>query len=196
MVILAAVSSVLSGVVAFVLLRRLGSAAREARARLQSAKAPDDLPERVLRLLRTGIDSGLLAGAGPGGLSEVEVRAREPHDPYRNVAGLVDWLAKEASGKGYAEVSGIIKGVYQLGHTLRSPEEEIRRGLEPLLARVKATSVGGSPIGRVECIRPGAILDPGAMAPLNYGARVTQPLGVLVYDVSGKVLGKAKVLCG
>jgi hypothetical protein len=34
------------------------------------------------------------------------------------------------------------------------------------------------------------------MAPLNYGARVTQPLGVLVYDSGGKVLGKAKVLCG
>jgi hypothetical protein len=196
MLFLAASCSVLSGVVAFVLLRRLASAARDARARLQSAKAPDDLPDRVLRLLRAGIDAGLLAGAGPGGLSEVEVRAREPHDPYRTVAALVDWLAREAPGKGYAEVSGIIKGVYQLGHTLRSPEGEVRRSLEPLVTRVKASSVGGSPIARVECVRPGAILDPGKMAPLNYGARVTQPLGVLVYDAGGKVLGKAKVLCG
>lgn len=196
MVFLAATSSVLSGVVAFVLLRRLWLAGRDGRVRLQAAAGPDDFPERVLRLLRTGIDSGLLAGAGPGGLGDVEVRAREPRDPYRNVAELVDWLAREASGKTYAEVSGIIKGVYQLGHSLRSPEAEVGHTLEPLLARVKASSVGGSPIARVECVRPGAMLDPGTMAPLNYGARVTQPLGVLVYDNAGKVLGKAKVLCG
>ena len=196
MVFLAATCSVLGGVLAFVLLRRLWLAARDGRNRLRAAAGPDDFPERVIRLLRSGIDSGLLAAAGPGGLGDVEVRAREPRDPYRNVAELVDWLAREASGKTYAEVSGIIKGVYQLGHSLRSPEAEVRHSLEPLLARVKASSVGGSPIARVECVRPGAILDPGTMAPLNYGARVTQPLGVLVYDNAGKVLGKAKVLCG
>jgi hypothetical protein len=34
------------------------------------------------------------------------------------------------------------------------------------------------------------------MAPVSYGARVTQPLGVIVYDGGGRVLSKAKVLCG
>jgi hypothetical protein len=196
MILLAATSSVLSGVVAFVLLRRLWSAARDGRDRLKPAAASDDFPDRVIRLLRTSIDTGLLASAGPGGLRDVEVRAREPRDPYRSVAELVDWLARESPAKNYAELSGIIKGVYQLGHSLRSPEAEVRHSLEPLVARIKACNVGGSSIARVEWVRPGAILDPGTMAPLNYGARVTQPLGVLVYDGSGKVLGKAKVLCG
>jgi hypothetical protein len=34
------------------------------------------------------------------------------------------------------------------------------------------------------------------MAPVSYGGRVSQPLGVVVYDGGGKELGKAKVLCG
>jgi hypothetical protein len=196
MIFLAASCSVLSGVVAFVLLRRLWIAARDGRDRLKPAATPDDFPDRVVRLLRNGLDASLLPGAGPGGLADVEVRAREPRDPYRTVAELVDWLARESPAKTYAEVNGIIKGVYQLGHSLRSPEDEVRHSLEPLIARVKACNVGGSPIARVEWVRPGTILDPGTMAPLNYGARVTQPLGVLVYDSAGKVLGKAKVLCG
>jgi hypothetical protein len=147
-------------------------------------------------LLQVSIDASLLADAGPGGLADIEVRAREPRDPYRSVTELIDWLAHESASTGYAEISGLIKGVYQLGHALRAPEAELADCLAPLLARLRAANVGGSPVARVECIRRGAMLDPGTMAPLNYGARVSQPLGVLVYDAGGKVLGKAKVLCG
>jgi hypothetical protein len=192
----AAGSAVLIAAAAFVLLLRLWNADKESRARLQAASAPDNFPARVVSLVRVSLDSNLLPEAGPGGLADVGVRSRESQDPYRTVAELIEWLARESAATGYAEVSGVIKGVYQLGHTLRAPEAEVRHCLQPLLARVKAAKVGGSEVGRVECVSTGAILDPGTMAPLNYGARVTQPLGVLVYDSGGKVLGKAKVLCG
>jgi len=188
--------SLLTAVGAVVLLVRLASARATGRARLGKSSAPDDFPRRVLRLLEVSIDTGLLADAGPAGLADVEVRAREPQDPYRSAAELVDWLARESAGSGYAEASGLIKGVYQLGHALRAPEAEVADCLAPLLARLRRAKVGGSPVARVECVRRGAMLDLGTMASLNYGARVTQPLGVLVYDAGGKMLGKAKVLCG
>jgi hypothetical protein len=196
MSLLAVACSFLSAAAAGVLLVRLSSVRAAGRARLDKASAPDDFPRRVLNLLRVSIDAGLLADAGPAGLADVEVRAREPRDPYRTTAELIDWLARESAGIGYTETSGLIKGVYQLGHALRAPETEVADCLAPLLARLRTAKVGGSPVARVECIRRGTMLDPGTMAPLNYGARVTQPLGVLVYDAGGKVLGKAKVLCG
>jgi hypothetical protein len=196
MTVVAAACSALSAVAAFVLLYRLKSASRDGRARLEAAATRDDFPARILQLIQISLDAGLLAEAGRGGLADVEVRSREQRDPYRTVAELIDWLARESAGTTYPEVSGIIKGVYQLGSALRAPDGAVSHCLEPLIARVKAANVGGSPVARVECVRQGAMLDPGTMAPLNYGARVIQPLGVLVYDSDGKVLGKAKVLCG
>jgi hypothetical protein len=193
---LVAACSLLTGVAAYVLLARLRAAVRDSRERLKAAPARDDFPRRVLRLVRASVDAGLLAGAGPGGLADVAVRSREPRDPYRNAAELVDWLAKESGGTGYAEVCGVVKGVYQLGNALRAPEAEVRHCLEPLANRLRACDVGGCQVARVEYVQQGSLLDPGTMAPLNYGSRVTQPLGVLVYDGCGKVLGKAKVLCG
>ena len=196
MTVVAAGCSALTAIVAFVLLYRLQFASRDGSARLGAAATRDDFPIRVRRMIRISLDAGLLSEAGPGGLADVEVRSREQRDPYRTVAELIDWLARQAAGTTYPEISGIIKGVYQLGNALRAPDGAVRDCLEPLIARVKAANVGGSPVARVECVRQGAMLDPGTMAPLNYGARVTQPLGVLVYDSDGKVLGKAKVLCG
>jgi hypothetical protein len=196
MTVLAAASSLLTAVVACVLLRRLAAAARDGRARLAATTAPDDFPRRVLRLVRASVDTGLIAEAGPGGLNDVPVPSREMRDPYRTAGELIGWLARESGASGYAEVCGLVKGVYQLGHALRAPEAEVGECLQPLIARLKAAHVGDSAVARVECVRPGAMLDPGTMAPLNYGARVVQPLGVLVYDTGGRVLGKAKVLCG
>jgi hypothetical protein len=196
MTFVVATCSLLTGIAAFILLLRLTAASREGRFRLQSAKSRDDFPERVLRLVHVGLDHGLLAGAGSAGLADIEVRARETSDSYRTAADLIAWLAREAHANSYAEVCGLIKGVYQLGATLRNSEEEILYCLEPLVARLNTCSVGGSSITRVECMRQGSLLDTATMAPLNYGARVTQPLGVVVYDSSGRLLGKAKVLCG
>jgi hypothetical protein len=196
MIGLIAACSLLTGAGAAVLLFRLISAGNDGRVRLKRAVARDDFPRRVLRMVQISVDAGLLADAGPGGLADVPVRSREPRDPYRTAAELIDWLSRESAATGYPEVSAIIKAVYQLGQTLRAPEAEVRNCLEPLLARIRVAKIGDSAVARVECVRPGAILDPGTMAPLNYGARVTQPLGVLVYDSAGKLLGKAKVLCG
>jgi hypothetical protein len=194
--VVVAACSLLTAVAALVLLVRLRFASLDSCARLRPASAADDFPQRVLQLIRVSVDADLLARAGTGGLVDLEVRTREPRDPYRTAAELIDWIASKSAAADYHEISGLIKGVYQLGHVLRAPEAEVRFCMEPLIARIKAATVGGSPVARVECVRPGAILDPGTMAPLNYGARVTQPLGVLLYDADGKVLGKAKVLCG
>jgi hypothetical protein len=196
MAFLAAACSVLTAVLAWILLRRLWAASQDGQARLQTAVAPDDFPHRVLQLVGVGLDTGLLADAGSGGLADVAVRSRESLDRYQSVGQLLDWLAREAPAKAYPELTGLIKGVYQLGHSLRSEESAVHHCQQPLLARLLACNVGGSPVARVECVRPGTMLDPRTMASLNYGARVVQPLGVIVYDASGKVLGKAKVLCG
>jgi hypothetical protein len=196
MTLIAAATWLLMAGTALVLLRRLWTASGDGRTRLKNAASVDDFPQRALHLVQQSLDASVLADAGQGGLTEVALRSREPQDPYRTAADLLDWLGREASGTTYAEVCGLIKGVYQLGQSLRAPEGKVRHCLEPLLGRLTKANVGGSPVARVECILPGAMLDPGTMAPLNYGARVTQPLGVLVYDAAGKVLGKAKVLCG
>jgi hypothetical protein len=196
MSVVAAACSFLIATTACLLFLRLRSARLDGMARLRSAAASDDFPNRILQLIQVSIDTGLLANAGTGGLADIEVRSREQSDPYRTAATLIDWLANESNASDYSRVCGVIKGVYQLGYALRAPDDAVRDCLEPLIARVKSTKVGGSRVARVDCIRQGAMLDPGTMAPLNYGARVTQPLGVLVYDEAGKVLGKAKVLCG
>jgi hypothetical protein len=196
MTALAAVCSALTAAASVALLRRLWAAARDGQERLRAARAPDDLPSRLLRLVRAGLDAGLLADAGPGGLADVAVRLREPHDPYRNAGELLDWLAGRSGAADYDGVCGLIKGVYQLGHALRSPDPAVRGCLETLLARVRVCRLGETPVGRVECVTAGAMLDPRTMVSLNYGARVAQPLGVVVYDAGGRVLGKAKVLCG
>jgi hypothetical protein len=196
MTAVAAVCSLSTAAVALILFLRLRSANLDGRRRLSGAKAPDDFPGRTYQLICVSVDAGLLANAGPGGLAQVEVCGREARDPYRSVAELIDWLTRQAGAMTYQEICELIKGVYQLGQSLRAPEADIQLCLEPLIARIKQANVGGSAVARVECVRPGTILDPGTMAPLNYGARVIQPLGVLVYDSAGKVLGKAKVLCG
>lgn len=196
MTVVAAACSVLTAVAAGMLLLRLGSARRDGRVRLKAAAARDDFPLRVFRLVRLGIDAGLLGEAGPGGLAEVEIRSRESRDPYRMAAALIDWLAHESAATGYAEVNALIKSVYQLGSALRAPESSVSLCLEPLIVRMKTCHVGGTPIARVERIATDAMLDPRTMAPLNYGTRVKLPLGVVVYDAGDKVLGKAKVLCG
>jgi hypothetical protein len=195
MILLAVACAVLTSTLALVLLKRLWAARLDGWSRLRGAPARDDLPRRVRRLLAASVDASLLAEAGPGGLADVEVRSREVRDPYKTAGELIDWLAKEAGGTGYAEVSGVIKAVYQLGYTLGAQEGDVHRCLEPLLARLQACKVGTTPIARVECVRSGALMDTRTMASLNYGARVTQPLGAVVYDAAGKVLGKAKVLC-
>jgi len=194
--LLAAVYAILATAAAVVLLRRLWAASRDGKSRLRKAVAPDDLPRRLVRLVRASVDAGLLTEAGPGGLADVEVRAREARDPYRTAGELIDYLARVSAASGYAEVNGVIKAVYQLGNTLRAREGDVERCLEPLLARLKACKVGTSAVARVEYVRPGALLDARTMAPVSYGARVTQPLGVIVYDGGGRVLSKAKVLCG
>jgi hypothetical protein len=195
MTLVAAACSLCTAVIAFILLRRLFTASRDGRARIGAATCRDDFPSRIASLIHASLDESLLAEAGAGGLAEVEVRLREQRDPYRTAAELIDWLARESSQTAYTELCGIVKGVYQLGHALRASDAAVRDCLEPLLARLRAANSGGVAIARVECIQPGAILDPTTMAPLNYGARVKQPLGVLAYDAAGKVLGKAKVLC-
>jgi hypothetical protein len=196
MTVLAACCSLLGSATAIALLLRLQSVARSSKSTLASSSSPDDFPERVWRLVSASVDAGLLVHSGPGGLADVAVRAREPQDSYRSVAELIDWLGRTAGASSFADVSSLIKGVYQLGHVLRASEEAVRACLEPLLSRIQGATVGGTAVARVECVRPGALLDPGTMAPVNYGARVTQPLGILAYDAAGKLLGKAKVLCG
>jgi hypothetical protein len=196
MTALAAACSLSMAMVACTLLVRLNAAFRQGRSQLRVASSPDDLPQRILHLLRSSLDACLLTEASSTGLADVAVRTREPSDPYRTVAELIEWLSRESASTAYPEICGLIKGVYQLGHSLRAGEPEIHSCLELLRTRLLATAVGGSRVARVEWIRPGTILDPGTMAPLNYGARVIQPLGALVYDADGRVLGKAKVLCG
>ena len=44
-------------------------------------------------------------------------------------------------------------------------------------------------------IRPGDLVDRATTWPLNNGARIRHPLGVVVRDAEGRVISKAKAIC-
>ena len=121
----------------------------------------------------------------------VPVRHREATDPYRTVGELLDELAR-MSCTTLVEHQRRIKALYQLQDALDLPETP----LAAALVELRDARFMSRPIGSVETIRPGQLVDRRSMWPLTRGARVRQPLGVIVRDADGRVVSKAKVVCG
>lgn len=190
MTLLAALFSALA-VMAALLLIRLYAASRRLRTLLRRLDVPSDTARAV-----TGhLDALMLSRGDHRGPACLEIPAREPHDPYRSVEELLDCLETLAEQNELASREKLIKGLYQLQNALALPDALLRDCLQPILGEFKKASFMGRPVGRIECINRGDLLNTATMWPLSRGTRVRQPLGLVVRDAEGRIISKAKVLC-
>src|SRR4051794_18996292 len=63
----------------------------------------------IEHLVDDAIDRDLLAETGPGGLAEITLRFREPHDRFKNVAELLGSVAQLAEMRSTSEMVHLIK---------------------------------------------------------------------------------------
>jgi hypothetical protein len=171
---------------------------RRARGRLRELLAAPDIRPLTLHLLAVleqWLDTGLLADAGREGFTDLALSFREPHDVCENVGDLLRSIAPLAASESSTELLVLVKYLYQLQHTLGIRALDFDEAIAELASRIRTMRHLGSPVVRVEVIRESATVDTRCMWPLNYGTRVRQPLGVVLYGASGEVLNKAKVLC-
>lgn len=147
------------------------------------------------RFLDHAVDASLAPEAGANGMAGLELRFREPQDPSRTVGELASRISAAKGAVELQSVVNLLKSLYQLQYTLQAPAEELNECLGVLSERLKSSSLSPRPVGRVEVISTGALLDRNRMMPLNNGTHVAQPFGAIIFDREGKVLSKAKVLC-
>jgi len=164
------------------------------RGELNGRQSTDGLARGVGVILAAGVDSRLLSGRQ--GLQTIEVRFREPQDTTRHLAELLDAIVTAVAVTKFADVNRLIKMLYQWQHTLDLSPSQLTDCLRILQGRLMADNFMGQPIGRVEIVTPGILMDGKTMMALTPGTHVKQPLGVVAFDREGKVLAKAKVLCG
>ena len=172
---------------ALLLTRRL--AALEAEAATLAAEAPE-----LQAVLMGHVDETLAGDADQRGWASLRVAATERHDPYRDAASLVRFLAEPLPG----EVRGLearVKATYQLAATLDLDDADVERLLAEPLGLLAQQRFLDNPVAEVERVRAGDLVDRKTMWPLTTGARVRQPLGVVLRDADGNVLSRAKVLC-
>ncbi|MDW8267143.1 MAG: hypothetical protein RMJ52_17620 [Gemmataceae bacterium] len=187
--------SLLTATCAGLILTRLLQAQRNFRRRLTEHPVPDRLATCLARVLAYAVDTYLLTEHGGRGFGNIEVRFREAQDNVRNLQELVDMLIGNLRATKFADLERLTKCLYQLQYTLNLPMSILDDALRVLHDRMLADSYLGKPIGRLDMITPGMILDGKTMMPLTLGTHVKQPLGFVVFDSSGQVLSKAKVLC-
>jgi hypothetical protein len=194
MLLLFILTSLATGAAGICLLWRLWSANKAVRQVFAHAIA-DPLAQALCHALEATIDGDLLAAAGPAHLAEVEVRFREHRTPYRTVLELVSQMEPLVRATTYADLIRLIEMLYQLQMTLTPPPAEMEAALNLLTDRLTQATTSNGPVGRVEVLTPGALLDPSRMLYVTAGTHVQQPLGVVVYDKGGRVISKARVLC-
>lgn len=160
---------------------------------------PADIPGVLSGLaptLRRHLATSLLPAADHRGPIHLPVRAREAHDPYRDVGALLDRIVQAARGEGLTDREELVKAIHQLQASLGLSTQELGRILGPVLTELKGARFLDKRVGEVEQVAPGTAIELDTMWPLSQGTRVRQPLGVVIRDTEGKVLSKAKVLCG
>ena len=192
MIVLASLLQLALALISLSLLLRLWAAGRNLRMR---TTAPLGLPRNTACALRDHLDEILLSSADRRGLAFLTVPARELHDPYRTVDELLIYLGTLVNDKGLPEREKLIKGLYQLQDAVELPDALTEACLAPMLDEIRRSQFMGKPVGRVDRVRRGELVNPAIMWPLSNGTRVRQPLGMVVRDNDGRVISKAKVLC-
>ena len=149
----------------------------------------------LCREVRRSLDEGLLSPASGGGLSDLAVSSLEQGDPYGTVQELIAALPELARDRTLSGRESFVKALYQLQDTLDLSDEGMAAVLEPISRDMRGLALGERRVGSVELVPRGARVDTAHMWPINQGSKVRQPLGVVVRDEAGKVLGLAKVAC-
>ena len=174
---------------------RLWTASRRLDEHLESATQRSELVANLNRQLQAYIDKSLFAQADGYGFSHLAVTCRESHDGYRTVDELLAHVGALTDQDHISQQEKLIKAIYQLQGALDLPDETLQACLHPILERLQHSTVLGRQVGSVEQVRRGDPADARSMWLLTRGARVQQPLGVVVRDPDGKIINKAKVLC-
>jgi hypothetical protein len=194
MIYLGLLLSSISGLLGFILLRRL----HRARAAMRSATAVTGQPSRLLDLLRRKlndlIDRDLLADSGPRGVAEVPIKFREVHDAS-DIAELLGAIANQAGSRLPGELVELIKYLFILQYSLGAPIAEFDGCVREVVDRLEDLEFHGTRIAKVTIPQEGDLFDANTMWALKSGSRVKQPMGVTLKDESGRVLSKSKVLC-
>jgi hypothetical protein len=197
---LALAASLCWSLVSLLLWLRLRGAGHEVEGILSESPRPGDagadgaafLP-RLRDTLSRHIATTLLPAATHQGLASLPIPGREIHDPYSTAADLLSFLRTQKTS--VSDHDRAIKAIYQLQQALGLSEVDTISLLEPLFGSLLRLRVLDRPIARVTTVAVGALVDRVTMWPLTPGTRVRQPLGVVLWDKKGTVLGKAKVLC-
>ena len=172
-------------------LRRAGAAVRRALSNQRGDRFLDALAICVQTALDDSLPTSPLDDAG---IETLELRYREPLDPYETVPELLAYVAqKGAPGKSYP-IDAFIKATYQIGYTLDIQLTRLDACLRIAIDEMKRDS--GPSIAKIREIAPGELADAQTMVPLVPGQRVLYPLGVIVYDQDNKIVSRGKVLCG
>lgn len=188
---------VLSGVVCFltlVLYFRLQKASSIV-SRSKSRKDTASYFEVALgRFLAEAIDANILAQCGGKGLTDLDVRFKEAHDRFQNVEQLVQTILDCIPDSKTQNLVQLAKYLYQLQYSLAVPVSSVRECVNVVSGRLSGSD---SDQGiQIRLVQEGELVDMKYMFPLNSGSRVYQPLGIIIQDLDGKVVNKAKVLCG
>jgi hypothetical protein len=140
-------------------------------------------------------DDILFSEVGSTGFLAMQIRCREQHDNYHTVEELLTYVVELSQKEPLSAKENLIKALYQLQNTTKLPEHFFQACLQPVHNELQYLDFMGKKVGRITQIRCGDLIDPKMMWPINHGLRVRQPLGVVIYNLEGKIISKAKVLC-
>ena len=124
------------------------------------------------------------------------VRAKEGHDSDLTVSERLPRIAELCDREGLSDRESLVKAIFQFQHSVDLDDAATDRILEPVLERIRDSTFVEKRVGSVEQVAAGAAVDLSSMWPLNGGTRARRALGVVLRDLEGGVLSKAKVWCG
>jgi hypothetical protein len=185
-----------AGALGLTLLARMCAASAALRRLGETTNCRHRVLDLLVRRLDDWVDEELLSDAGARGFAAYTVRIREPHDTCVTASDLLRAIVTVAGAESSSDQLNLVKYLYQLQNALGLSCTDLDDCIQEVASRLQSTSHHGSPVAHVQTIRPGESVDPKFMWPMNPGVKVVQPLGVAVYDASGKILSKAKVICG
>jgi hypothetical protein len=183
-----------TSVLAFILFMRLRRGAATVRCTLSKARG-DRFLDALATCVQTALDEDLpTTPLDEAGIETLELRYREPLDPYETVSELLAYVAQKGAPDQCFPMDAFIKATYQIGYTLDIPLTRLDACLRIAIDEMKRNA--GPSIARIRAIEPGEMADAQTMVPLVPGQRVLYPLGVIAYDQDDKIVSRGKVLCG